>query len=89
MDCYTKVILTIIAAALIMITVRLWEPRSAEAVFTNPGPMLGDLIRIQNMQNSQKRKEQMDELADRIPLNYVWFLRDGRLDVFVTGGSLD
>ena len=88
-DNYTKIVLTMIAVALVLITVRLWEPRDAQAVFTNPGPMLGDLLRIQDMQNERERNETMDQLADRIPLSYVWFLRDGSLDVYVKGGSLD
>ena len=81
MDRYTKAILTIIAVALVMISIRLWEPQSANAVFVNPGPTLGDLYRIEQMDNPNDREATMAKLADSIPLSYVWFLRDGTLDV--------
>ena len=83
MDRYTKTILTIIALALVVISIRLWEPRSANAVFVNPGPTLGDLTRIQQMDDPTDREVTMTKLADSIPLSYVWFLRDGTLDVHI------
>lgn len=83
MDRYAKAILTIIAVALVMISIRLWEPQSANAVFVNPGPTLGDLYRIEQMENPNARKATMEKLADSIPLTYVWFLRDGTLDVYI------
>lgn len=83
MDRYTKVVLTIIAVALVMISIRLWEPRSANAVFVDSGPTLGDLYRIEQMADEGEREANMGRLADRIPLSYVWFLRDGTLDVFI------
>ena len=83
MDRYTKVILTIIAVALVAISIRLWEPRSANAVFVDPGPTLGDLYRIEQMPNEGEREATMERLADKIPLSYVWFLRDGTLDVYI------
>jgi hypothetical protein len=83
MDRYTKVVLTIIAVALVMISIRLWEPRSANAVFVDPGPTLGDLYRIEQMADEREREATMERLAEKIPLSYVWFLRDGTLDVYV------
>lgn len=89
MDKYTKVLLTVIAVSLVMISIRLWEPRSAEALFPDHGPTLGDLVRVQRIEDARKRENIMDQLTDMIPLSYVWFLRDGTLDVYVKGGSLD
>jgi hypothetical protein len=83
MDNYTKGVLTIIAIALVVIAVKLWEPRSANAVFVDPGPTLGDLYRIEQMADEGEREATMERLAEKIPLNYVWFLRDGTLDVYV------
>jgi hypothetical protein len=83
MDNYTKGVLTIIAVALVVIAIKLWEPRSANAVFMDPGPTLGDLYRIEQIANDAEREATMERLADKIPLSYVWFLRDGSLDVYI------
>ena len=83
MDRYTKGVLTIIAVALVVIAIKLWEPRPANAVFVDPGPTLGDLYRIQQIANDTEREDTMARLADKIPLSYVWFLRDGQMDVYI------
>lgn len=89
MDKYTKVLLTLIAVSLVMISIKLWEPRSAEALFAYYGPTLGDLVRVQRIEDAGKRENIMEQLTDKIPLSYVWFLRDGSLDVYVKDGNLD
>ena len=84
MDNYTKGVLTIIAAALVVIAFKLCEPKSVNAgKLLDPTPTLGDLARIEQMENDERREAYMEKLADNIPLSYVWFLRDGTLDVFI------
>ena len=65
MDNYTKGVLTIIAIALVVIAVKLWEPRSANAVFVDPGPTLGDLYRIEQIADEGEREATMERLAEK------------------------
>lgn len=62
MDRYTKVLLTIIAASLVLIAAKLWEPREALAQgFLSSAPTIGD---FQDAYSADEKRK----LIRRIPL---------------------
>lgn len=62
MDGYSKILLTIIAASLVLIVAKLWEPREAHAQgFLSSAPTIGDF-------QDAKTTEQRQKLVRRIPL---------------------
>lgn len=65
MDRYSKVLLTIIAASLVLIAARLWEPREAHAQsFLSSAPTIGDFRNAKTAEDRQK-------LVLRVPLVQV------------------
>ena len=55
MDRYSKVLLTIIAASLVLIAAKLWEPREAHAQsFLSSAPTIGD---FQNAKTPEERQK--------------------------------
>jgi hypothetical protein len=62
MDRYSKVLLTIIAASLVLIAARLWEPREAHAQsFLSSAPTIGEW-------QDAKTPEDRRKLFRRIPM---------------------
>jgi len=62
MDRFSKVLLTIIAASLVLIAAKLWEPREAHAQgFLSSAPTIGDF-------QDATTTEQKRKLVRRIPL---------------------
>lgn len=61
MDRYTKGVLTVIAVALSLIAVKMWEPREAHSSVFASAPTIGDL-------RNTKDKEARLRLINNIPL---------------------
>ena len=72
MDSYTKVMLTIIAICLIIISIRITPPTPAYGgLFNNDTPTYSDLIDMRNLEPEQ-RKQHLLELQGNTPLIFVW-----------------
>ena len=61
MDRYTKGVLTVIAVALSLIAVKMWDPREAHSAVFASAPTIGDL-------RNTKDKEARLRLINNIPL---------------------
>lgn len=57
MDKYSKTVLTVIAVSLVLITIKLWEPKPAYSGFSNKGPTWGELMAVQNLPFAKERLE--------------------------------
>ena len=67
MDSYSKVILTIIAIALVAINLKLWEPRPANAA------KISDVVTLNAPMNSESLSEtERQKLIARVPVVAVW-----------------
>ena len=83
MDRYTKFVLTIIAIAVSLIAVKLYEIPEANANLFTQGPTYGDLIAIREIKNQDEKKKLYNQLHQQIPLVIV---RSGKISV---SGSVD
>ncbi len=68
MNLYTKAVLTVIAGALVTISIRLGEPQPAQAGLSDGSPTLGDLRRLPEIADPNQRKLARELLTDKIPL---------------------
>ncbi len=57
MDKYSKAVLTVIAVCLVLITIKLWEPRPAYSDDPNKWPTWGELMAVQNLPFAKERLE--------------------------------
>ena len=78
MDKYTKTILTVIAAAALMIAAKLYMPPEP----TPTPPVRGDLLAIRHIADPQQRRAAYTNILARLPL--VW-VHDGNIDASVSG----
>lgn len=75
-DNYTKAVLTVIAITLSLITIKLFEPKPAQAAMLG-GPTFGDFLDLRKVEDVEKRK-----------VAYANFMRSLPM-VRVQGGSID
>jgi hypothetical protein len=68
MDKYTKLVLTVIAVSLIIIAIKLWEPREAHTGPFSSGPTVGDLMALREIKDQAKLAAARDHLIRSIPL---------------------
>lgn len=66
-DIYTKIILTIIALALSVISIKQLSPVNADAALFSGGPTVGDIRKLRELPEGE-RKEKYQALMDSIPL---------------------
>lgn len=78
MDAYTKCVLTIIAVALVAISIKLWEPKPVCAGFMDGGPTWGDVLNLRNL-NGDALEEERTRIIHNLPLVKVY----GTVDVDV------
>jgi len=72
MDRYSKTVLTIIAVALAVIAIRLWEPSPAQAaMFEASGPTYGELMDLSKIKDPAKVQETALKIVRRIPVVHV------------------
>ncbi|PIW29815.1 MAG: hypothetical protein COW30_03925 [Rhodospirillales bacterium CG15_BIG_FIL_POST_REV_8_21_14_020_66_15] len=68
MDTYTKVVLTITAAALVVLAGRGLAPQTAEAGIFQGGPTFGDFRRLGEIKDKSQRDEALRDLIYRLPM---------------------
>jgi len=68
MNGYTTAVLTVIACALVVISIRLGAPQPVLASLNDGSPTLGDLRRLQNILDPGEKKLAREMLTDKIPL---------------------
>ena len=68
MNSYTTAVLTVIAGALVVISIRLGAPQPVQAGLFDGSPTLGELRRLQEILDPDQRKLARDLLTDKIPL---------------------
>ena len=68
MDFYTKGVLTIIAASLLVIALKQLEPKEAHAGVFDGSPTVGDLMELQGIKDATKRQETAQKIMRRVPL---------------------
>ncbi|MEW6671771.1 MAG: hypothetical protein AB1427_08705 [Thermodesulfobacteriota bacterium] len=64
MDKTVKILLSIIAAALVLIAIKLWEPREAHSGFVGGGPTFGKL--------KSAKGESLNDIIDDMPVVFVF-----------------
>ncbi len=77
MDMYTRVVLTVIAVALVGINMQLLSPAPAEAGIFDGTPTRGEMISISKIKDPEQRRQAAMAFHNRIPY------------VYVQGGSID
>ena len=72
MNSYTTAVLTVIAGALVVISIRLGAPQPVQAGLLDGlldgAPTLGELRRLGDILDPDERKQARDLLTDKIPL---------------------
>ncbi len=68
MNSYTTAVLTVIAVALVVISIRLGAPQPVQAGLFDGSPTLGELRRLQEILDPGERKLAREVLTDKIPL---------------------
>ena len=68
MNSYTSAVLTVIAVALVIISIRLGAPQPVQAGLFDGSPTLGELRRLQEILDPNERKIARELLTDKIPL---------------------
>jgi len=68
MDAYSKMVLTIIAIALVGLNVQTFRSTPAEAGLFDRGPTIGDLEKLENIENDYEREQAENQTILRVPL---------------------
>ncbi len=68
MNSYTTAVLTVIAVALVVISIRLGTPQPVQAGLFDGSPTLGELRRLQDILDPDEKKLARKLLTDKIPL---------------------
>lgn len=68
MNSYTTAVLTVIAGALVVISIRLGAPQPVQAGLPDGAPTLGELRRLGDILDPEERKQARELLTDKIPL---------------------
>ncbi len=68
MNSYTSAVLTVIACALVVISIRMGAPQPVQAGLFDGSPTLGELRRLQDILDPNQRKQAREMLTDKIPL---------------------
>lgn len=66
-DYYAKAVLTVIAVALIAISVKLWTPRTAQAAMERGSVTMGQLMDSTQLSDADRQK-----LVAELPVVVVW-----------------
>ena len=68
MNSYTSAVLTVIAGALVVISIRMGAPQPVQAGLFDGSPTLGELRRLQDILDPDQKKQAREVLTDKIPL---------------------
>lgn len=83
MDKYTKAVLTVIAASLAVVALKLVQPQEAHAgLLSSSPPTYGDFLALRDIKDAAARKEAYMKLMRSIPIVRV---QGGQIDADVTG----
>ena len=82
MDKYTKAVLTVVAISLVVIALKLGQPKDARAGVPSSPPTYGEFLALRDIKDEALRKDAYMKLMRSIPVVRV---QGGQIDANVSG----